>query len=103
MTHEEKTKAFLAKTGREAFKSKTPWEDLPFKHGYGSTTHHPERKGGITTCDIKLWCKFLDGEWFNPYGHFTETQIRELYDVCINDNQVVALFELLSARKERVK
>lgn len=35
------------------------------KIGTGSSSHHPERKGGMGTCDIKTWVCF-DGVWFIP-------------------------------------
>lgn len=35
------------------------------KIGTGSSTHHPERKGGMSTCDIRTWVCY-DGDWFIP-------------------------------------
>ncbi len=97
MEHQEKIDKFLAKNARDAFREKTPMEELPFKMGCGSSTHHPERKGGISTSNIVLWCKFLDGDWFRPYGGFEQYQIKKMVEICVNDNQIVSLMELLSA------
>lgn len=98
MTHEEKTIKFIKKDFQDKFSTKTPYEELPFKIGYGSSSHHPERKGGITTCDIVLWCKFIDRDWFRPYGNFTMGQIEDMMQICSNDNQVVSLIEMLSIK-----
>lgn len=35
------------------------------KFGAGSSTHHPERNGGMSTCDIQTWICY-DGTWFIP-------------------------------------
>ena len=100
MTLKEKMENFLAKDARQAHRTKTSIEELPLRIEYGSSTHHPDRKGGMSTADIKLWVKFLDGDWFMPYGGFSKSQILNMLDVCENDNQIVALMELLSATKQ---
>lgn len=98
--HAKKTDKFINRGPLEMFKTKTPLKDLPLRIGTGSSSHHPDREGGITTCDIVLWCKFLDGEWFCPYGNFNEDQIEQMVEICNNDTQVISLMELLSATRE---
>jgi hypothetical protein len=97
---QDKIDKFLAKDSRQALNTKTPIEELPLRIEYGSSTHHPERKGGMSTSDIKLWVKFLDSDWFMPYGGYRKSQILGMIELCDNDNQIVALMELLSASKE---
>lgn len=101
MNYQDKVKAFINKDARQAFKEKTPLHELPLKLQFGSSTHNPDRKGGMTTNDMVLWCKFLDSDWFRPYGTFNKAQILQMVEICINDNQVVALMELLAAKKEQ--
>lgn len=97
MTYEEKMEKYAAKTGWDVFKTKTPWGELPVMIGNGSSSHHPEKRGGVTTCDIVLWVKFYD-TWFRPYGRFDGSQIMAMYELCHNDQQVQALFEMLSCK-----
>lgn len=98
MTYEEKVSRYSNRNTRDAFKEKTPFDELPVKFGYGSSTHHPEApKTGMTTCDIKLWVKFLD-RWFNPYGGFSQDQIEQMIEICKSDQQIDCLMALLSAR-----
>ena len=100
LTYEEKVERFLAKNGRERFRTKTELELLPIKMGNGSSSHHPEAKGGISTSDFKFWIKFLDGDWFIPYDFGNKEQILSLIAICNNDSQITSLMELLSAKRE---
>lgn len=99
MTRQEKIDKFIGKDGRTAYRSKTPLEELPLEFKYGSGTANPDNKGGMRTSDVVLWVNFL-GDWFKPYGHFQKDQILKMVDICKNDNQVIALMELLSAKVE---
>lgn len=100
MNHEEKTEKFLKKDGREAFLQKTPLEELPIIFAHGSSSHKPNIKVQIQTSDMVLWVKFLDAEYFRPYGGFTMHQIIEMINICHGDTQIVALMELLAAGSE---
>jgi hypothetical protein len=98
MTYQQKVEKYLSKNAMQAFKEKTPFEELPIKFGHGSSTHHPEApKTGMTTCDIKLWMKFLDN-WFTPYGGFSQDQIEQMIEICNSDQQIDSLMSLLSAK-----
>lgn len=99
LEHIERTKKYESKNAMEAFKSKTPFEELPLLMMHGSGSRNPEdrRKGGIVTCDFKLWIKFCD-QWFKPYGNFGKGQIQEMIEICINDNQIDALMSMLSSK-----
>ena len=100
MTHEEKITAFLSKTGRDAFKTKTPLGELPILFQLGSSSHKPDKKVMFETADLVFWVKFLDKEFFRPYGGFSQEQIIGMIDLCYNDNQIVSLMELLSATND---
>jgi hypothetical protein len=98
MDWEEKVKAFESKNAREAFKTKTSFEELPLRFAHDSSIAHPEMDVDMKTADLVLWVKFLD-KWFRPYGSFNQEQITKMVNVCSNDNQILALMELLSASK----
>lgn len=100
MTYEEKVKKFITKDFQERFSTKTSYDELPFRIGYGSSSHHPDRKGGVTTCDIVLWCKFLDRDWFRPYGNFSMGQIEDMLQICSSDDHIISLMEMFSAKKK---
>lgn len=102
MTYQEKCDAFTSKDARTAFRKKTKIEELPLILRYGSGSHNPEQNVQMETCDLVLWVKFLD-KWFRPYGNFDSFQIQKMIKICHNDNQIVALFELLAASKEDAK
>lgn len=99
MSYEEKVKLFNSKSAVEALNNKTNENEMPIELGFGSSTHHPEKKGGMTTCDFKLWCKFGGSDWFVPNVFRSKHQVLDALKICVNDNQVVSLMELLSAKK----
>ena len=99
MTWDEKVSKFINKNGQELFETKTPIEELPFGFQSGTSSHPPDSMGGISTNDTVLWCKFVNGLWFQPYGRFDQWQISEMIRLCKNDIQIIALMELLSATK----
>lgn len=70
--------------------------DHKITFGFGSSSGNPEYKG-MQTCDIKLWVKFDNLEWFKPYGRFKQEQILTMIDICDNEYQLISLFKLLSA------
>lgn len=94
------SKDIVEKTARERFQTKSKIEDLPLKFEYGSSSHNPDENVAFETCDIVLWVCFAQ-QWFRPYGGFNEEQIKQMIEVCSNDQQVVALFNLLSANEQR--
>lgn len=63
------------------------------KIGSGSSTHNPERKGGMSTCDIKTWVCF-DGDWFIPNLRSMYSVWRDLQDI-ENEQDLVIYIELI--------
>ena len=97
MTYEEKIEKFTSKNLREAFITKTPFHELPFKLKHSS--HSPDKNPQFVKAKTVLWCKFLRKEWFRPYGGFNAFQVKKMIDICENDRQILSLMELLSAEE----
>lgn len=98
MTHQEKSEKWDKRDARDMFRNKSSLEEIPLWIDWGSSSHHPERKGGVTTCDFKMWCKFGSNEWFVPYGQFDQEQIEKMVEICRNDQQVERLIEMLMSK-----
>lgn len=92
--------AFNKRSAMDLFKKKSNADDLPIWVGIGSSSHHPEREGGITTCDIKVWMKCFGSDWFHPYGGFSASQVMEMISVCHSDQQILAICQLFGATNE---
>lgn len=97
MTYEEKIEKFDKKI-RNSFE-KTPFQEIPCKFQQGSSSHAPDQKEGMSTCDIVLWVKWKNFDWFRPYGGFGQLQIIKMIEICDNDYEIESLFELLSAKR----
>lgn len=101
MTHQEKTEKWNSRSAMDMFRNKSKLDTIPLWIGWGSSSHHPERKGGVTTCDMKMWCKFADNDWFVPYGDFDQDQIEDMVlNICKNDQQVECLMAMLASKAE---
>ena len=96
ITYKEKLEKFSNKSAMERFDTKTPRDFLPFK-AIITNGMRPDSNSNISLNAVTLWCKFLDGEWFRPYGQFSEVQINKMIEICKNDQQIVCLMSLLSA------
>lgn len=83
-----------------AFKTKTPFENIPILFAYNSSSSIPGSNAFIQTADIVLWVKFVDSEWFRPYGGFSKSQITKMIEICKNDLQVDSLMSMLAAASE---
>lgn len=102
MEYNEKIQKFDKRERRLGGYPVTPFDELPFKIGYGSSTGHPEYKGMQSADGGKVWCKWKNFDWFRPYSNWNKEQIISMIKICTNDAQVEALFELLSAKKEYI-
>ena len=97
MTYEQKAIEFNKLSQRDIFRNKTDIDKLPLEFKVGSS------EGAVsfyTTNNFKLWIRFVNDKWFSPYGNFSKDQIIKMIEICINDRQVISLFELLSATNE---
>lgn len=100
MEYEEKINKFDSRSRRLGGKPVTPFEELPFKIGYGSSTGYPGKKGGMQTADGgKVWCKWKNHNWFRPYADWSREQIISMIKICDSDYQIESLIELLSAER----
>ena len=63
------------------------------KIGFGSSTHHPERKGGMSTCDSKTWICY-DGEWFIPKTRSIFSLCKDIQDIR-NEEDLEVYIELI--------
>ena len=68
------------------------------KMSFGSSSGDPDYKG-MQTCDIREWVRFDEFPWFKCYGGFRWRQIQQMIEICSSEEQLICLFELLSADK----
>lgn len=61
----------------------------------------PDDKSGMSLNAFYLYVKLDDSKWFTSYGNFNQMQISEMIEICKNEYQLISLFELLSAVKEK--
>jgi hypothetical protein len=99
MSYDDKIKQFDSRTRRFGGNPVTPFDQLPFKIGYGSSTGYPGYKGLQTADGGKVWCKWKNFDWFRPYSNWSKEQIISMIKICDCDYQVESLFELLSAER----
>jgi hypothetical protein len=98
MTYEEKLEQFKLKSTHELFRNKTEFDLLPIEFTYGSLNSPSSQIVSVHKFELKV--RFADFDWFEPYGKFGKGQILQMIEICSNDLQVIALFELLSATKQ---